>query len=134
MVCLFLQRLDISSNHLHSLPDELSILRNLHELTLMGNVFPQAPISVLSRMTALHGIDLSGQLRYAQDESLAFKVRAPLLPILHPGLVQLDLRQQRFVPHSKELRPRRWDGLSLCHLGRALADVADRKAVPALLF
>jgi hypothetical protein len=134
MVLLFSQRLDISSNRLHSLPDELASLRNLHELNLFCNIFREAPISVLSRMTALNDINLCGQSTYSQDDSAVFRVRSSLLPILHPGLLELDLRQQRYVPHSDELRRRRWDVVSLCHLGRALADVADRKPVPALLF
>jgi hypothetical protein len=87
-------------------------------------------------MTTLNDINLCGQSRYSQDDSAAFRVRSSLLPILHPGLVELDLRQQRYVPHGNQLalRPRPWDVVSLCHLGRALADVAKRKPVPALLF
>jgi hypothetical protein len=52
----------------------------------------------------------------------AFEIPTPLLPIVHPGLVKLDLRQRK-----------PWDSVSLFHLGDALAAVADRSPPLTLL-
>ncbi len=109
-----------------SLPAELSSLGNLKELLLNGNDFTTAPLSVLSGLTALTAIDLSQQHAptYYWDggQVHTFEVTSPLLPILHPGLVKLDLRQRR-----------PWDSGSLFHLGRALDAVADRNPPLTLL-
>ncbi len=131
------QSLDISRNRLHSLPGELSGLQNLKELDLTANILPSPPVSVLSRVTALNRINLSDQFKWTRDESAAFRVPSSLLPIFNPALVQLDLRQERSTRSGEGALPtvrRPWDVLSLAHLGRALADVADRKPVPRLLF
>jgi hypothetical protein len=108
-----------------SLPEGLSTLVKLKKLQLRGTAFREPPISVLSHLTALNTIDLS--LDYAHNDTtagIAFSIPSPLLPILHPGLVKLDLRHKGL----------KWDPISQCHLGRALADMADRKPVPTLLF
>jgi hypothetical protein len=121
------QKLGLWGNTLFSLPHELSSLRNLKWLSLGRNWLPTVPVSVLSGMTALTAIDLSMQL---YDEDLdeffeVFKISTPLLPILHPGLVRLDLLQPS--NHS-------WDSVSFSHLERARLEVAGRRPVPTLLF
>jgi hypothetical protein len=128
------QMLNLSDNILRSLPDELSCLRNLKELDLSNNVLPGPPVSVLSKMMALSSINLSDQSGWTEDENDRFKVSSSLLPIFNPGLLMLDLRQRGYVPSIRESRLKPWDGLSLFHLGRALADLAGRKPVPTLLF
>jgi hypothetical protein len=118
------------ANHLRGLPDELCGLRNLNELNLSHNLFRETPVSVFSRMTALTYLSLSVQAYSAADESAVFRVPSSLLPILHPGLVEVYLRQHMYIDMP---RGKGWDMLSLFHLGRALADVADRRPVPRLL-
>ncbi len=83
-------------------------------------------MSVLSRLTALKCIDLGYQAR-GQDASAVFKVPSSLLPILHPGLVKLDLDQCFLHPHK-------WDALSLLHMRRAIKDVSNRTPRPEVLF
>jgi Leucine-rich repeat (LRR) protein len=126
--------LEISGNRLRSLPDELSCLQNLKELQLSDNLLPGPPVSVFSKMTALSNINMSGQSRWTDDENLTFKISSSLLPMFDSGLLTLDVRQERYVRSIGESCPRPWDGLSLFHLGRALADLADRKPVATLLF
>jgi Leucine-rich repeat (LRR) protein len=126
------QALDISFNNLHSLPDEMSGLQNLKELNLSWNNLPAPPV-VLGRLTALTKIDMANQ-RWSLDQSDTFKVPSPLLPILHPGLVHLDLQQQAYDYAIRGPRLRPWDELSLSHLEQALAEVVDRRPVPTLLF
>ncbi len=109
-----------------SIPHELSSLGNLKELLLNENRLPEPPLSVLRAMTSLKTIDLSYQGR---GEDPVFTIPSPLLPILHPGLVELDLRQSH-----KSGAPIEWDTVSLFHLGRAMVEVADRTPIPALLF
>jgi hypothetical protein len=53
------QKLQVRSNRLRSLPDELASLQTLKELDLRHNYFPETPVSVLSRMTALIKINVS---------------------------------------------------------------------------
>jgi Leucine-rich repeat (LRR) protein len=124
------QILEVRCNRLRSLPDELSGLQNLKELNLSHNYFRETPVSVLSRMTALVTMDLSIQYPWTQDDVSVLRVPSSLLPILHPGLVRLDLRQEKVF--SSERRP--WDVLSLAHLERAVAEVADRRPIPTLIF
>jgi hypothetical protein len=77
-------------------------------------------------LTALNEIDLSDQSSRTDTGLLApgvFMVLSPLLPILHPGLVKLDLQQE------KELGP-----VSQFHVGRALVELGRRTPIPTLLF
>ncbi len=127
------QKLDISSNFLHSLLDEMSGLQKLKKLRLKVNNFAAPPVSVLSRLTALTKIDMGIQM-WAQDPSATFRIPSSLLPILHPGLVHMDLRQQNYEYSTGHARRIPWDDLSLSHLGRVRAHVADRRPVPTLLF
>jgi Leucine-rich repeat (LRR) protein len=128
-LCACLQKLDISGCYLQSLPDELSSLQNLKELDLCGNHLVEPHVSVLRRLTALVKINLSNQ-----DASATFRVPSSLLPILHPGLIYLDMRQQPFDYSTGQPRRIPWDELSLSHLRCALAEVADRRPVRRLLF
>jgi hypothetical protein len=89
---------------------------------MTANLFVEPPVSVLSHLTALNNIDLSVLFNFHGNPT--FRIPSPLLPILHPGLVKLDLRHIGL----------KWDAISLCHVGRALVEVADRKPVPSLLF
>ncbi len=109
----------------------MSNLVNLQELLLHDNYLDKAPVSVLRQLTALRTIDLSVNCHYHNfEEDLVFQVPSSLLPILHPGLVMLDLRQKlRNLAH-----PHRWDPLSLFHLGRAVSEVSDRIPVPEVRF
>ncbi len=116
------QKLDLSDNILGSLPDELSRLGNLKELLLRWNKLQAVPVSVLSALTALKNIDLSQQHMARLDVEIC-RVASPLLPILHPGLLMLDLRQPQRKP---------WDSGSLFHLECAMAAVADSN--PLLTF
>jgi hypothetical protein len=115
------QTLEVSENGLRHLPDELSSLGRLASLTLDRNCFLEVPISALSGMTALEQVDFSNQSPPTRNTH--FKVTSPLLPVLHPGLICFALYQRR-----------RWDQISLFHIGRAFVEVADRKLVPSLLF
>jgi hypothetical protein len=122
------QELDLRRNGLSTLPHELSSLGKLNVLRLGLNKFCEVPVSTLSLMTALNTIDFSYNSTKCGEQ--IFKVPSSLLPILHPGLVKLDLRQ--YVAWSEV--PWKWDANSLFHLGRALVEVADRKPRPTLLF
>lgn len=70
------------------------------------------PMSVLGRLTALTSISMRNQ-RYDGDGTL--KVLSSLLPVLHAGLVKLDLTQEA-----------EWDQLSMRHLERAAVEAAGR--------
>jgi hypothetical protein len=128
LVVVGFQRLDVSGKTMKSLPDELSGLKGLKELLLNGNAFTTVLVSVLSGLTALMTIDLSQQ--HARQPMFLwecgpyqpFEVTCPLLPMLHPGLVKLDLRQR--MP---------WDSVSMFHLGDAMAALADRNPHLTLL-
>jgi Leucine-rich repeat (LRR) protein len=122
------QKLDLSFNLLRSLPDELSSFRTLEELALRHNEFPEAPVFALRGMTAITKIDLSYQSLGGDEDAPAFQVPSPLLPILHPGLVELNLEQAR-----RSLDASGWDPISLVHLGRAMVEVSDRMPVLTLL-
>jgi Leucine-rich repeat (LRR) protein len=124
--------LNLSGNELRSLPNELSGLRNLRELDLSVNFLTAPPVSVLSKMTALSNVTLIDQSGRTDDEDARFRVTSSLLPIFNSRLVTLDLRQQGYTIGGSRQKP--WDGLSLFHLGRALADLGDRQPVPTLLF
>ncbi len=115
-----MQKLDLSRNGLRSLPDELSSLQNLKELLLTENLLPTVPFSILSALIALHTIDLSLQ----GEANAMFSILSPLLPLLHPGLVKLDLRQR------ETLEPR-----SLFHIGRAVREWAkEGRPIDTLLY
>jgi Leucine-rich repeat (LRR) protein len=124
-VCIVFQKLDVSGNRMTSISSDLSVLKNLKELNLNDNHMSEIPVDVLKCLTAPTFIDLSIQFGpvhkpLAPGEELpVLKIPSSLLPILHPGLLKLDL-QQRLS----------WDPLSQAHLGCALAAVADR--VPPL--
>ncbi len=118
------QKLDVSSNQLICLPGELSKLRNLRELLANNNELSQCPVSILSSLTALTTVDVSHQHGPRTfDASLVFDVPS-LLPMLHPGLVKLDLRQ-----HLEE-----WTPDSLHHLACAEAAVGAMRPPPTLLY
>jgi hypothetical protein len=106
-------------NSMVSLPDELSRLGNLEILLLHENCLPEPPVSVLRGLTSLTTIMLSFQRR---PDDAVFRIPSPLLPFLHRGLEQLDLRQRRGFFGSFD-----WDTVSLFHLGRAMVEVADRQ-------
>jgi hypothetical protein len=107
-----------------SLPEELSSLRNLKELVAFSNDFRVLPISVLTRLTALTFIDLGIQFGECRAPvKILLQIPSSLLPILHPGLVKLDLQQRL-----------QWDSISLVHLGRALAAAAARDPPLTILF
>lgn len=107
-----MQKLDVSYNSLSSLQEELSNLRNLKDLVADCNCFPTVPVSVLSRLTALTNISMRNQ-RFKGSEH--FKVSSSLLPILHAGLVKLDLTQEA-----------QWGQLSIRHLVDAQVEAAGR--------
>jgi hypothetical protein len=120
--------LSVSKNRLRSLPDEMSCLVNLRELGMRWNRFTQPPISVLRHLTALTSLEMSPFI--SDDvEGPRFRIPAPLLPILHPGLVSLELQ-----PFSRRSNPFRYDPLSLFHLGHAMAELAKRRPLPTLSF
>jgi hypothetical protein len=79
-------------------------------------------------MTALDTIDLSYQQEILESP---FEVPSTLLPILHKGLVLLDLRQDLDEPAFVSTK---WDPISLFHLGQAVIDVSTRVPVPTLVF
>ncbi len=98
------------------------------------NKFIAVPVSALSGMTALNTVDLSFQFtRESGATTWTLQITSPLLPILHPGLITLDLRQTSEetarMPHQHS-----WDSVSLFHLGRAMLEVAEKRPVPTLLF
>ncbi len=62
-----------------------------------------------------------------------FHISSPQLPILHPRLAHLDLRQYR-DEDMDELDEFKWDPISLFHLGQAMIEVADRRPLPTVLF
>ncbi len=119
------QKLDVSHNLLCSLPRELCSLEKLRTLDLSDNAFTAVPVSVLSELTALRVIAMNNQCdnTYSRNPSDRLMVSESLLPILHPGLVRLELQQE------KELDP-----VSLGHVGSAMLDLGNRQPVPTLLF
>jgi hypothetical protein len=138
------QKLDVSWNGLPSLPHELSRLGNLKELVAHNNCLPTVPVSVLMGMTALTDVDLHHNCWRGSVEEPMFKIPSPLLPILHPGLLKLDLRAYAYkedftVAPTGQVTvhhrvPFEWDSVSLFHLARATVEVADRRPRPTLLF
>jgi hypothetical protein len=106
--------LDVGINSIRDLPEELSSLGNLKNLDASYNRFTTVPVRALIGMTALNTIDLSKQgplTIYPEDgEKLVFEVPGPLLPILHPGLVLLDLLQDGRIT---------WDDTSKFYLATA---------------
>ncbi len=89
------------------------------------NFLLKVPVSVLSAMTALKTIDVS----YQQPPGVGMgkiRVTASLLPILHPGLVKLDL--QRRPAYGM------WDAASWVHLRCALDAVKSREPIPMVLY
>ncbi len=84
------------------------------------NRLQEVPISTLSAMTALSHLSLGCQWL---DDDQTFKVSSSLLPILHPGLVLLDL-----VQHGA------WERMSLFHLGQAMTDLLGRATSPTFTF
>ncbi len=129
LVAVVSQKLDARSNRLQGLPTELSGLVNLEELLLSSNHFSEPPVSVLRHLTALEIIDLHGNLRQEGTEEEVLRVPSSLLPILHPGLVKLDLRQWRPI-----CVPMTLDAISMFHLEWAVAEVACRIPVPKVVF
>jgi hypothetical protein len=120
------QWLDLSHNNLASLPAQLSTLGNLKGLLLQCNDLEVVPVSVLSGLTALTKVDLSQQhapSEFDERNGETFQVSAPLLPILHPRLVKLCLRQRK-----------PWDSVSLFHLGRAMTAVEKRNPYLTMLW
>ncbi len=107
-----MQKLDVADNKLCSLREDLSRLRNLRDLVANCNSFPTVPVSVFSRMTALTSISLCEQ---HPEGSETFQVSSSLLPMLHAGLVKLDLSQK--TP---------WDRRSLRNIRRAVDKGADK--------
>jgi hypothetical protein len=128
--------LDISQNRLVGLPDELSRLGNLKELHANENFLPTVPISALRGMTALTTIYLNFNCWCEDGAKQPFKITSPLMPILHPGLVLLDIRQPIDTAPQEEVAEERfkWDPVSLFHLARAVIAVADRRPRPVVLF
>jgi hypothetical protein len=118
-----IQKLDASGNNLEILPDELSSLGNLNELVASRNDIEVVPVSILSHLTALTSIHLSYQLG-PSALSHRLGIQSSLLPMLHPGLVKLDLRQKYAA----------WDPESLLHLGSAMVAVFKRDPIPTVLF
>jgi hypothetical protein len=112
--CTVPQKLDVRANRLSSLPEELTCLGKLRELLAGNNNLPTVPFSILRKLSALTTISLCFQMSNRAEGSPGFRVSSPLLPILHPGLVMLDLTH-----HA-------WDALSQCHLGHAIVEVANR--------
>jgi hypothetical protein len=115
------QKLDLDCNMLTGLPAEFTSLGGLKKLLLSHNSFYEFPVSILSALTALTLIYMSNQVHWEADDPL-FEINAPLLPVLHPGLVKLGLHQGH-----------EWDPASLFHLGRAVVEVADRVPIPEIL-
>ncbi len=133
-VCLVSQKLDLSRNKMGDIPFELSGLKNLKELHLNDNLISEILVDVLKYLTALTFIDLSMQfgpddrwpiLRGPGGQMLSMKIPSSLLPILHPGLLKLDLQQRQCLV---------WDAASQAHLDCALAAVTDRDPPLSLLF
>ncbi len=123
------QKLDAACNKIRSLPDELSSLVNLRELLMYSNQLSEPPVTILSHLTALEIIDLHGNFRQEGTEVEVLRIPSPLLPILHPGLVKLDLRQWR--PRCVPVIP---DDISMYHLLCVHAEVARRTPVPQVAF
>lgn len=119
------QKLDLSTNLLTQIPRHCACLVGLRMLILQNNFLTEVPVSVLAGMTAIQMIDFTCQSRDPQLGEGGFSVPESLLPVLHPGLWSLDLRQTA---------PFVWDAVSLFHLGRALAEVCSREPVPMLTF
>ncbi len=127
-----LQKLDLTRNRLKELPDELANLTNLQELLLEDNWLPTVPVSVLSKMTALQIIDIRKHTVCPIVEGTAFRISCSLLPILHPGLVRLDLRQVRLRVRQNGQDRFPWDPISRFHLVHAEVEVAHRRTVHLL--
>ncbi len=146
--------LNFGYNRLVGIPDELSSMTNLKQLEA-NNRLPTVPVSALRGITALTCIRLESQncswpsvhVEEPHVEGPMFKITSSLLPILHPRLVKLDLRQPRYRRPSFLLPPAgevnaaepdwvlfKWDAVSMFHLGRALIAVGDRKPPPTLLY
>ncbi len=106
------------------LPDELSGLANLKELLANNNQFEECPVSILSSLTALNTVDLSHQHSLRTFTEMRIFEVPSLLPMLHPGLVKLDLRQ-----HLVE-----WTPESLHHLENAAAASAAMKPPATLTY
>jgi hypothetical protein len=120
LIVFVFQDLNLCSNFLRNLPDELSALGHLEKLDVSCNKLEEVPTAVLSGMTALSHLSL----RNEGDEDRPFKVSSSLLPILHPGLRMLDLVQSA--------EP--WDKASLPHLREARAELARRTPTPTFTF
>ncbi len=114
---------------LGSLPDELTRLKNLRELLMVGNNFTEPPLSVLSRMTGLNTINLARNCCLWRVGDAVFKVPVPLTPILHPGLILLDL-----LHDSGFGDPFIWDPISLLHIKSARLELSERNPPSTLLF
>ncbi len=143
--CLVSQKLDVSVSCLRSLPDELSSLENLQELQIGLHWLSEPHISILRHLTALTYINMGADVTEQQwnSEAPVFSVPSSLLPILHPGLVVLDLRPYRYVFHDfcigkhcdiQRIDWYEWDSLSLVHLKHAGTVLASRQPVPTLLY
>lgn len=115
------QALLAGENRLQYLPSELSSLGNLEPLDLGHNYLPAVPVSVLSGLTGLRELRLS--LQNHAEGNPTFRILSPLLPIFHPGLKFISLKQD--VP---------WDLMSMFHIGCAVAHVADWRPMPTLEF
>ncbi len=114
---------------LDTLPDELTRLTNLKELLMVGNNFTEPPLSVLSRMTGLNTINLAYNCTLWRVGDAVFKVPVPLTPILHPGLILLDL-----LHDNGHRDPHVWDPVSLLHIELAVQELSKRDPPPTLLY
>lgn len=121
LILIVCQMLNVAHANLRDFPEQLSSLQNLRYLEATCNKFPTVPVSILSSLTALTKISLS--IQHPEGHG-TFKVSSSLLPMLHLGLVELNLIQRNV----------QWDPLSLFHLGCAVAEVAERTPVPRLRF
>ncbi len=112
-------------------------MSNLKELRADNNCLPTVPVSALRGMTALTSIHLSLNCCRENDAGGLFQITSPLLPILHPGLAFLDLRQSRYknFTHQEVAGEHfKWDPVSLFHLRRAKIALAERRPRPTLRF
>ncbi len=126
MAVIVYQKLVLGANSLQCLPDELSSLQKLKELDLMGNNFTEPPVSVLEHLTALELINLRNQRCGSGEGTAVFTIPSSLLPVLHPWLQELNLRQEDIAF--------RWDPISLHHQEGAKTEAAKLRPVPELLF
>ena len=91
LYCLF-TGLDLSHNHLSTLPDDLSNLTLLVEFNLSSNLFQSLP-SVLSQLTSLKRVDLSNnRINHINEDELCSLSR----------LERLDLRNNPLDDDIKE--------------------------------